>query len=125
MKKILIVEDEEPILRLLAEQFRKNNFEVFEAKDGEQGLKLAEEKKPDLIILDLFMPKKNGVAMLAELRESGEWGRQVPVVVLTNFLTKITKEEVLAHQVLDFIVKTDLNLNHFIKTVKNHLYPSS
>lgn len=122
MKKILIVEDEEPILRLLVEQFKKNGFEVLEAKDGESGLRLAEEAKPDLIVLDLFMPKMNGVVMLKNLRESGEWGNRVPVIVLTNFTTKASKEEVLTYNPTDFIIKTDLKLENLIKRVQNLLH---
>ena len=124
MNKIFIVEDEEPILRLLAEQFRKNDFEVLEAKDGEAGLALAEKDKPNLIILDLFMPKMNGATMLKKLRESGEWGAGVPVIVVTNFLTRASREEVMAYNIASFIVKTDLKLENLINLVKKVLTTS-
>ena len=113
-KKVLIVEDEGPILRLLAEQFRKNGFEALEAKDGEKGLEMAQNSQPDFIILDLFMPRMDGVTMLKKLRGSGEWGTEVPVTVITNFLTKVSREEVLAYNIYSFIVKTDLKLPKLI-----------
>lgn len=121
--KILIVEDEEPILRLLADQFKKNGLEVLEAKEGETGLKLIGEHKPDLIILDLFMPKMDGVSMLKNLREAEkkEGVKEVPVIVITNFLTRGSYEEVMTYHPLDFIVKTDLKIENLIKTVRTQL----
>ena len=124
MNKILIVEDEEPILRLLAEQFTANGFEVIQAKDGENGLAMAKEKKPDLIILDLFMPKMDGTTMLKKLRQNGKWGEKVPVIVITNFVTKASREEVWAYKVASFIVKTDLKLPNLIEEVKKKLASS-
>ena len=119
--KILIVEDEEPILRVLVDQFVLNGFQVLEAKDGEKGLSVAEDDKPDLIILDLFMPKMDGVTMLKKLRESGEWGEQVPVIIVTNFINRSSHEEVMSYNVLEFIVKTDLKIKNLIEKVKYHL----
>ena len=119
--KILIIEDEEPILRLLVEQFQENGFETFEAKDGEKGLKIAYNQKPDLIILDLFMPKMDGAAMLKKLRKSGKWGLGVPVIVATNFVSRASREEVMAYNPIDFIVKTDLRIEDLIKSVQRYL----
>ena len=83
-------------------------------------------KKPDLIILDLFMPKMDGAAMLKKLRKSGKWGSGVPVIVATNFINRASREEVMAYNPIDFIVKTDLRIDNLIKSVQRHLeIPSS
>ena len=57
---------------------------IFQAKDGEEGLKVANEKHPDLILLDIIMPKMDGLTMMKELREGSEWGKKVAVILLTN-----------------------------------------
>ena len=67
-KTILIVEDELPMLKALADKFSLEGFEILEAKDGAEGLEAAISKKPDLIILDIFMPVMDGKAMFEKLR---------------------------------------------------------
>ena len=83
-KKILIVEDEASLRKALVEKFQREGFETFLAFDGVEGLDQAERIQPDLILLDIIMPKMDGMTMLKKLRESGDWGKQVPVIILTN-----------------------------------------
>jgi CheY-like chemotaxis protein len=83
MKKILIVEDEEPMRRVLKDTLEQEGFIVFESSDGKAGLEEAFVKRPDLILLDILMPKMDGMTVLKQLREE-EWGKGVPVVILTN-----------------------------------------
>ncbi len=83
-KKILIVEDEKMLAEMYAERFAHEGFEILLAEDGEKGLKLALKEKPDLIILDILLPKKEGVDVLRDLRESGNWGKSIPIIMLTN-----------------------------------------
>ena len=63
-KTILIVEDEVPMIKALVDKFRREGFAVLEAGDGEDGLKIAMEKRPDLILLDIVMPKMDGMDMM-------------------------------------------------------------
>ena len=81
-KKILIVEDEPEMRKLLVLELETSGYEVFQAEDGEAGFKVAEELKPDLIISDVLMPKMNGNELLKKLRTS-DFGKNVPFVVLT------------------------------------------
>ena len=74
MKKILIVEDEEIMLKALVEKFSSEGFEVVQAIDGEEGLKKALCEKPDIILLDILLPKMDGMAVLKKLRED-TWGK--------------------------------------------------
>jgi len=84
LKKILVVEDEKALREIMAETLRQNNFEPLEAHDGFEGLEVALKEQPDLILLDRLMPQMDGIAMFKKLRESGEWGKHVPVIILSN-----------------------------------------
>ena len=69
MEKILIIDDEAPIRKMLTKLFEKNNYEVILAINGNQGIKLFKENSPDLIITDLIMPEKEGLETIREIRE--------------------------------------------------------
>lgn len=69
MADILIVEDNEPIRNMLKETLELEGFTVFEAKDGEEALERWHDKKPDLIITDILMPKKEGLGLITEIRK--------------------------------------------------------
>ena len=79
-RKILVVEDEESIRFLLRQNLEYEGYEVLEAADGELGLKLAETESPDLVLLDLMLPKMSGMEVCKRLRETGN---EVPIVMLT------------------------------------------
>ncbi len=90
MKKVLIVEDEESMLEGLAHNFRFEGYEVLTAKTGTEGLKLALKQKPDVILLDIMLPEKDGFTVLKELRQRH---RDIPVLVMTarNFEADVLK----------------------------------
>lgn len=88
MPKILIIEDEVAIASMYQFKLEQSGFEVRCAYDGAQGLALAEEIKPDLILLDLRMPVMTGEDMLEKLRAT-DWGASIRVIILTN----ISKDE--------------------------------
>ncbi|HAH06075.1 MAG TPA: hypothetical protein DCM05_06025 [Elusimicrobia bacterium] len=81
MKKILVVDDNSAFTELVEMVFG-GEFEVLKAADGQEGLKLAQERKPDVILLDVMMPKVSGLEMLRQLQAEPET-RSIPVVVLT------------------------------------------
>ncbi len=81
--KLLIIEDEELLINTLEEKFLAEKFEVIKAADGEDGLKKALDIHPDVILLDILMPKIDGITMLKELRKDS-WGKHAKVVILTN-----------------------------------------
>ena len=81
-KTILIIEDEEVFLRPLRAKLIAEGFAVLAAHDGAEGLELARQEKPDMILLDLKMPRMDGMTMLRALRET-ETGKAVPVLILT------------------------------------------
>ncbi len=83
MKKILIIEDESALQKTLGEILSQQGYEVLSALNGEVGLKLAQSKKPDLILLDLILPKIHGFDVLKKIKDNPET-REIPVIVLTN-----------------------------------------
>lgn len=82
-KDILLIEDEEVLANMYDTKFNKEGFIIRKALDGETGLKLAQEKTPDLILLDIIMPKLDGFSVLKRLK-ADEKLKNVPVILLTN-----------------------------------------
>lgn len=110
MKKILIIEDEEPMRRVLKDTLEQEGFIVFESGDGKAGLEEAHLKRPDLILLDILMPKMDGMTVLKQLRKE-EWGKGVPVVILTNLndaSTVINALEFEIDEIADMRVKNEI-----------------
>ena len=89
-KRVLIVEDEEGLLEGLAHNFKYEGYEVMTAKTGPEGLKMALKQKPDVVILDIMLPEKDGFTVLKELRQRH---REIPVLVMTarNFEADVLK----------------------------------
>lgn len=121
-KKILIVEDEKPVLKALVDKFGGEGFSVITAEDGEEGLKTALKEKPDLILLDLIMPKKTGLQVMKELRKSPGYGKKVPIIILTNLSAndKISAE-VVEGEPSYYLVKADWKINDVVLKVKETL----
>jgi len=81
-KKILIIEDEEPLAKMLQLRLEANNFQVISATDGQKGLNMARDEQPDLIILDIMLPTMNGHQILRMLKFDGRY-KDIPIIVLT------------------------------------------
>jgi DNA-binding response OmpR family regulator len=118
--KILIVEDEASMRDALVGKFTKEKIEVFTACDGEEGLKVALEKKPDLILLDILMPNIDGIGMLKKLRKD-KWGKEVPVYMLTVLSDMSKISEAMEIGISGYLVKTDWKIDDVVKKVKKHL----
>lgn len=115
-KKILIVEDELPLSTVLSEKLTLSGFFVTQAKNGVEGLDMALKNHPDLILLDIIMPKMDGMEMLSKLR-ADEWGKDVPVIILTNLSEAGKVADAVVHGVHDYVVKADWTLDDVIKKI--------
>ena len=100
-KKILIIEDEIDLIKVLKDTFEKENFQVFCAEDGEEGIEKFYEKNPDLILLDINMPKKNGWEVCKEVREQSN----IPIVMMTARDSEIDELKGLNIGADDYITK--------------------
>lgn len=92
LKSILLVDDETDILNSFSGFLRRRNFEVFTAETGKEGLRLAKEKKPDLIVLDLILPDIDGSDVASELLQDPKT-REIPIIFLTCMVTKPEQDE--------------------------------
>lgn len=123
-KVILITEDEPSMLRILTDKLTESGFETLQAKNGEEGLALALQHHPDLILLDILMPKLDGMTVLSKLRED-EWGKKVPVIILTNVSadTDATLQGIIKTQPAYYFVKSNTRLEDIVEKVKEILSP--
>lgn len=119
-KKILIVEDEASMLNALKLKLEKEDVEVLIAKNGEDGLKIALMEKPDLIILDIIMPKMDGIEMLKELKKD-EWGENANVIILSNFNDNQKIADVMEESVYQYLIKSDWKIEDIISKIKEEL----
>ncbi|HSX27249.1 MAG TPA: response regulator [Patescibacteria group bacterium] len=120
LPKILIVEDDEALLDVLKDRFENENFDVFTAKDGAKGLELALDKIPDVILLDIIMPKVDGLTMLKNLR-ADERGKKIRVIVTTNVNDTKEVHEALSYGAHDYLVKSDWVLSDLVASVRKQL----
>lgn len=122
--KILVIEDEAPIAEVLIERLANEGFEVISATDGEEGLAIAIDQKPDLILLDILMPKKGGLSMLKDLRATEE-GKDIPVMMLTNLSDTEDMNTALESGAFDYMVKSDWDIATVVTSIRNKLAKTS
>ena len=120
MQKILIVEDEELLVKALKKKLEKEAFEIFVARDGIEGLDATKAHAPDLILLDIVMPRMDGITMLAKMRKE-DWGKDIPVIILTNLSSDEKMAESEAQGVNQYLVKTNWGIDEIIEKIKDKL----
>ena len=118
--KILLVEDDNFLLNMYADKFRADGFEVFIADNGATGLKLAKEKAPDLILLDVLLPKMSGFEVLQELNKDPR-AKNIPVILLTNLSQKEEVTKGLELGAKDFLIKAHFMPQEVVAKVKSVL----
>ncbi|MEK7505258.1 MAG: response regulator [Patescibacteria group bacterium] len=119
-KKVLVAEDDKFLAVALADKLERDGFQVIRAVNGEEALQKAKQELPDLIILDLIMPHKNGFQVLEELRLDLETAA-LKVVVLSNLGQESDIEKAKALGALDYWVKSDTELKVIAARVKDYL----
>ena len=120
MKKILFIEDESALQKTFGEILKQEGYEMTSALDGESGLRLAKDKKPDLILLDLILPKLHGLEVLKKLKEDPET-KEVPIVILTNLEEVGDVEKALELGATTYLVKESYRLEEVVKKIKKTL----
>lgn len=119
-KKVLIVEDDRPIGNLLKGKLEKEGFEVLLAEDGEKGLAMALEHKPNVIACDIDLPKLSGPAFVKKLRDDS-WGEDSYVFMITNASDSSHVTQMLSLGITTYFVKSDIQPETIIKHIKNYL----
>ncbi|MBU0597616.1 response regulator [Patescibacteria group bacterium] len=120
VKKILIVDDEEPIRVFLRSNLKNENINILEASNGEDGLSLALKERPQLILLDVIMPKMHGIEVLNRLR-GDEWGKNVHVILVTNYAQDPRVVEAIDKDLCELLEKGRSTIEDIVSRVKDIL----
>lgn len=119
-KKILIVEDEETLQKALREYLTEEKFEVVSALDGQEGLTLAEAEMPDLILLDIILPKIDGFKVLEGIKGNDKT-KNIPVILLTNLESAEDIQKAFEKGATTYLVKSDYKLEDVVSKIKETL----
>lgn len=120
MKKILIAEDEDILLNVLKDRFEAEGWEVATARDGVETMEAIKKSLPDLILLDLLMPKKDGFEVLKEVRSNPEYKNLPIIIVLSNLGSDEDIKKALALGANDYFVKTQHPMSEIVEKAKKY-----
>lgn len=119
-EKIALVEDDLILSKVLFEELKEAGYEVVRAYDGESGLKILQEEAPALVLLDLLLPKRNGLSILKEFR-ADEKNAKIPVIILTNSVELHDVAGAVESGAEMYLIKNEQNIKSIIKTVREQL----
>ena len=119
-KVLFLVEDEPLLANLLKQRFEKENFEVVLARDGEEALRLLKDLKPDLILLDIILPKISGFEFMEKMRDAPTI-RKAPIVVISNLGQESDIEKGKMLGAVGYFVKARLSIEELVQQVKGFL----
>ncbi|MFA6304292.1 MAG: response regulator [Patescibacteria group bacterium] len=117
---VLLIEDEEMLASMYETKFKNEGYNIRKALDGETGLKLAQEEKPDIILLDIIMPKLDGFSVLKKIREIEKFSK-VPVILLTNLGQDEDVKKGTALGANGYLVKANMTPTEVVDKVKEYL----
>lgn len=120
MPKVAIIEDDQTISQMYRFKFEAEGYTVQTAGNGKLGLELAEQMKPDIILLDLMMPEMNGDEMLEKMRATN-WGKRIKVIILTNMGEQEINPKVRELDVKGVILKAEMTPRQVAELVKKEL----
>ncbi len=115
-----MVEDDLFLRKVYRDKFEQEGFIFIEATNGTEGINKVLSEKPDLILLDLVLPKKNGFDVLEQIKNSPET-KEIPVIILTNLGQEADIQNGMDLGASDYLVKTDINLSEVVERVKKFL----
>jgi CheY-like chemotaxis protein len=118
-KSILVIEDDATLQMVYRQKFEESGLEVVSALNGNQGLTLAKDKTPNLILLDIMLPEgMNGFDVMEQLKQDPKLS-SIPVIVLTNLDSE--KNTALSMGAADYVVKANTSIDDLFTKVKNHI----
>jgi len=117
MKTIIFIEDEPTLQKTVGRFLENEGYEIKSALDGETGLAMVKKIKPDLVLLDLILPKKDGFEVLKEIK-ADETTKDIPVIVLTNLEKTDDIEKTLSLGATTYLVKANYELEEVVKKIK-------
>lgn len=117
---LLVIEDETPLRHALVDKCTRAGITVLEANNGESGLQMALLKHPDVILLDILLPDRDGLSVLSELRRD-EWGKDAKVMILSNVEQTTRVAKALESQTFEYFVKSDIDIGRIVEIIQSHL----
>lgn len=117
MKKILFIEDQPALQKALGRILEEEGYKTLSALDGETGIRIAQKELPDLVLLDLILPRKDGFTILKELKSDAKT-KAIPIVILTNLERGEDVDQALALGATTYLVKTYYRLDEVVKKIK-------
>lgn len=120
MKTILFIEDEPTLQKRIEQALTREGYQIKNALDGEAGLRLAKSLKPELILLDIILPKKNGFEVLEELKKDPETAH-IPVIILTNLESSIDVEKAIELGATTYLIKANYELGEIVEKINDIL----
>lgn len=121
-QKILIIEDEEVLLEVLKSKLKKEGYEVSIAKDGEEGIKKFRAEKPDLVLLDIIMPKMGGFEVMREVTNDSAL-KDTPIIVISNSGQPVEIEEATKLGARDYLIKAEFSPEEVLEKIRQNLAP--
>lgn len=116
MPKILLIEDEEIMIELLERKILQEGYEVLVARDGEEGLRLMRENWPNLILLDIILPKMGGFDVLKEMEKNPSL-KKIPVIIISNSGQPVELSRAIRFGVKDWLIKTQFEPQELIDKI--------
>lgn len=116
-QKVLLIEDEEALRHVLSKKLEKEGYEVILAEDGEVGMEKLRSEKPDMILLDIMLPKKDGYQVIDEIHADEEL-RKTPVLVISNSGQPVELERIMEKGACGYIVKADFTPEEVIEKMR-------
>lgn len=116
MKKVLLIEDEELIVNLLEKKIKKEGYEVFVARNGKEGLEKMQEVKPDLVLLDIVMPKMGGFEVMKAMKTNPEL-EKIPVIIISNSGQPVELDKAKELGARDWLIKTEFDPQEVIDKI--------
>jgi len=120
MKKILIVEDEEILINLLQRKLIQGGYDVLVARNGEEGLKLMKETMPDIVLLDVLMPKMGGIEVMETMQKEDAL-KNIPVVIISNSGQPVEIDKAQKLGAKDWLIKTEFDPQEVVDKVKKQI----
>lgn len=117
MAKVLIVEDDQFLARMYKKKFEVAGFEVEVAMDGEDGLLKMRTLKPDIVLMDIMMPKLNGIDAIVQAKSDSQI-KDIPVLVLTNLSNTDDAQSAVKSGAIGYMVKSDFTPSQVVEKVK-------
>lgn len=118
--KILLVDDDVTLHDMYAERLRAEGYNIVSAYDGEEALEKVSKEQPDVILLDIMMPKINGIDVMKKLRED-ETTANIPIILLTALVQEINKIKGMMHETDQYLIKSEIMPSAVISAIEKAL----